>query len=116
MTTYQATNGGPTYDSDGNLLVQTANGNATASVPTGAANTVVSAAAGQLMRVLVTTAGAGAGNVVIYDNATTNSGTVVGIIPSTIAIGTVYTFNMPVAHGIVVTNVASGPVLTVSYA
>jgi hypothetical protein len=87
----------------------------TASVPTGAGNTVVSARPGCLLRVLVTTAGAGAGNVLIYDNATTNSGTVIGIVPSTIAIGTFYTFVMPAANGITVANVASGPVLTVSY-
>lgn len=90
-------------------------GSTTASVPTGAANTVVKASAGRLCRVLVTTAGAGAGNVLIYDNATTNSGTVIGILPATIAIGTFYIFDMPAANGITVQNVASGPVLTVSY-
>jgi hypothetical protein len=64
--------------------------------------------------VLVTTAGTGTGNVLFYDNATTNSGTVVGVVPATIAIGTYYTFDMPVANGVVVQNVANGPVLTVS--
>ena len=86
----------------------------TTSVPTGAANTVVQARAGKLRRVLVTTAGSGSGSVLIYDNATTNSGTVVGVIPATVTIGTTYVFDMPVVNGIVVANVASGPVLTVS--
>jgi len=90
-------------------------GNFTASVPTGAGNTVVKNSQTRLCKVLVTTAGAGAGSVLIYDNATTNSGTVVGVIPATIAIGAYYTFDLPCANGITVTNVASGPVLTVSY-
>lgn len=87
----------------------------TGSVATGAANTVVSAYPGMLCRVLVTTAGTGAGSVLIYDNATTNSGTVIGVIPATIAIGTYYTFLMPAVNGITAVNVANGPVLTISY-
>jgi hypothetical protein len=90
-------------------------GATTASVPTGAANTIVKNAPGRLCRVLVTTAGTGSGSVLIYDNASTNSGTVIGVIPATIVIGTFYTFDMPAANGITVANVANGPVLTVSY-
>lgn len=96
-------------------FVSAGGGKATLSVPAGAANNVVSASAGRLCSCLVTTAGTGTGSVLIYDNATTNSGTVVGVIPATIALGTTYNFNMPTANGIVVTNVANGPVLTVSY-
>lgn len=51
----------------------------------------------------------------IYDNATTNSGTVIGYIPATVTVGTPYVFNMPAANGITAVNVANGPVLTVSY-
>jgi len=116
MTTYQATNSGPTYDGNGNLCVFDRPSAKTASVPSGAANTVVSAAAGKLARVLVTTAGTGTGGVLIYDNATTNSGTVVGYVPANITVGTYYTFDMPCANGITAVNVANGPVLTVSYA
>lgn len=90
-------------------------GSATGTVASAAANTVIKASPGRLCRVLVTTAGSGTGNVLIYDNATTNSGTVIGMVPATIAIGTFYTFDMPAAAGITVQNVASGPVLTVSY-
>ena len=90
-------------------------GNLTGTVAAGAGTTPVSAQPGRLCRVLVTTAGTGSGDVLIYDNASTNSGTVVGIIPATIAIGTYYTFDMPVANGITVVNVTSGPALTVSY-
>ena len=70
----------------------------------------------RLCRGVVTTAGSGTGNVLVYDNATTNSGTVIGVVPATVAVGTMYTFEMPVATGITVANVASGPVLTLSYA
>lgn len=115
MTTFQPTASGPKFDDVGRLLSPANGGNHTGTVATGAANTVISAAPGRLCRVLVTTAGTGSGSVLIYDNATTNSGTVVGVIPATIAIGTYYTFDMPVANGITVTNVLSGPVLTVSY-
>ena len=90
-------------------------GGTTGTVPTGAANTVLKAAAGRLCRVLVTTAGSGTGSVLIFDSATTNSGTVIGVIPATVAVGTYYTFDLPAANGITVQNVASGPALTVSY-
>lgn len=87
----------------------------TATVASGAANTVVKAAPGRIRNITVTTAGSGAGNVLIYDNASTNSGVVVAMIPATIAVGTFYAFWMPCANGIVIQNVSSGPVLTVSY-
>jgi hypothetical protein len=87
----------------------------TSTVASAAANTVIKAGPGRLLRVLVTTAGTGTGNVLFYDNATTNSGTVIGMIPATIAIGTAYLFSMPAALGITCQNVASGPVLTVNF-
>ena len=87
----------------------------TASIPTGAGNTVIKPRSGQLRRVLVTTAGTGTGNVQFFDNATTNSGTVIGMVPATIAIGNYYTFDMPAALGIVCQNVLNGPVMTVSF-
>jgi len=100
---------------NGNDLWVGTGGGATGTVASGAGNTVVKASAGRLCRVLVTTAGSGTGNVLFYDNASTNSGTVIGMVPATIAIGTFYTFDMPAVNGITVQNVASGPVLTVSY-
>jgi hypothetical protein len=86
----------------------------TKAVATGAANTVVSAVPGRLRRVLVTSAGTGTGNVIFYDHATTNSGTIIGQIPATVAVNTYYEFEMPAAAGIVCQNVANGPALTVS--
>lgn len=99
--------GGEQWVSDGGAL--------TASVPTGAANTVVKAEGGRLCRVLVTTAGTGTGSVLFYDNATTNSGTVIGVVPATVSVGAIYEFLMPASAGIVCVNVASGPVMTVSF-
>lgn len=87
----------------------------TVSVASGAANTVIKASPGRVRNVLVTTAGTGSGNVLFYDNATTNSGTVIAELPATIAVGTFYSFCMPAGLGIVCQNVSSGPVLTVSY-
>lgn len=90
-------------------------GGTTTSVAAGAANTIVKGSPGRLCRILVTTAGSGTGNVLIFDNATTNSGTVIGMVPATIAIGTFYIFDMPATAGITVQNVSSGPVLTISW-
>ena len=91
------------------------NGSVTGRVPTGAGNTVIKAAPGRLARAVVTTAGTGTGQLLFYDNATTNSGTVIGAIPATIAVGTTYEFSMPAANGITAVNVLNGPVVTVSY-
>ncbi len=89
-------------------------GASTATVAAGSGNTVLKASSGRLCRVLVTAAGTGTGNVLFYDNATTNNGTVIGILPANAAIGTVYVFEMPAANGIVVANISNGPALTVS--
>src|SRR5690349_6380632 len=90
-------------------------GQFTVSVPSGAANTIIKAAPGRLCRIVVTTTGAGAGNVQFFDNASTNSGTVIGAVPANATAGQFFDFQMPAANGIVAQNVASGPVLTVSF-
>jgi hypothetical protein len=90
-------------------------GNATLSVPTGAANTVITASVSRLCRIVVTTAGTGAGNVQFFDNATTNSGTVLFALPATVAVAQFYDVQMPAVNGIVCQNVVNGPVLTVSF-
>jgi hypothetical protein len=106
----------PALDSVGNALVSTQLGCLTASVPSSAGNVVISNTPGRLAKVLVTTAGTGAGNVLFYDNATTNTGTIIGIVAATISVtGTPLTFDIPAANGIVCAQVASGPVFTVSY-
>lgn len=92
-------------------------GDSTVSVPTGAANTVIKAAAGRLCRAVVTTTGTAAAgvNAQFFDNASTNSGTVIAVIPGNAAAGTTFDFSMPAFNGIVCQNVALGPVFTVSF-
>ena len=87
----------------------------TATVASGAGNTVVAKHPSRIRHVLVTTAGTGTGNVLFFDSATTNSGTIIGVIPATVAAGAIFSFSMPAANGIVCQNVASGPALTVSF-
>lgn len=77
-------------------------------------NTVVKASAGRLGRVLLTTAN-GAAAVSIFDNATTNTGTVLGYIAASAVAGTVVDFQMPAALGITVGGAATNPAMTISY-
>jgi hypothetical protein len=87
----------------------------TATVASGAGNTVISPHPSRVRNVLVTTAGTGTGSVLFFDSATTNSGTVIGVVPATVAVGALFSFNMPTGVGIVCQNVASGPALTISF-
>ena len=67
-----------------------------------AGNVVVRSAQNRLVTVLnggVVTAGAA---LTIFDNASTASGTVIGVIPIGTAAGAILTFNMPAALGITV--------------
>ena len=80
-----------------------------------AASQAVKASPGRLASVIITTTGAGAGPVLIYDNPSTNSGTVIGAIPGNAAAGTRFPFDMPALAGIWVQGVASGPAFTVGY-
>lgn len=77
------------------------------------ANTVVKASAGRLCRVLVQAAVA-TNAVLVYDNATTNAGTVIGVVPVGAGVGS-YDFQIPAANGITVAGNATNPAITVSY-
>lgn len=97
-------------------LWTTTGGSNTQTIPTGAANTVVKNSAGRLVKLLVTTTGTGTGNVTCYDNASSASGTIIGIVPANATVtGNPFVFDNPAANGITCANVASGPVFTVSY-
>ncbi len=89
--------------------------NNNASVPTGAANTVIKASAGVIGNVVVTTAGTGAGNVIIFDNATTNAGTQLFAFPATVVVGTTFQFIGWALVGMTAQNVLNGPVFTVFF-
>jgi hypothetical protein len=92
----------------------TPGGAATVPIPAGTAgNTVVKAAPGRLCRVLVTTSGSG--EVLIYDNATEATGTIIGVIPAGAPTGCVFDFEMPAIYGITVGGGPNNPATTVSY-
>lgn len=77
-------------------------------------NTVIKAGPGRLGRVLLTSV-AGAAATSIYDNATTNTGTVIGYIPASAVAGTMVSFEMPAAAGITVGGAATNPAMTISF-
>jgi precorrin-6x reductase len=106
-----------TLNSAGNGHVQAISlgGNTTAAVAAGASSdTVVVATASILARVLVTTAGTN--QMAIYDNASTHSGTVVGVVPANSPAGSIFDFHMPCANGITVQGNANNPAVTIAYA
>ncbi|QBD76178.1 hypothetical protein EPA93_09215 [Ktedonosporobacter rubrisoli] len=89
-------------------------GRATIAIAAGmATDTVVKAAAGRLCRVLVTAAGTAL--LIIYDNASGHTGTIIGILPANPAVGAVFDFQLPAINGITVAGNASNPGITVSY-
>ena len=75
------------------------------------ANTVVKSSSGTLVSVIVTTLGTNA--MLIYDNATTNSGTIIGAVPASAAVGSIFTFAMPAINGITVAGNAANPAVTI---
>jgi hypothetical protein len=88
---------------------------ATTAVAAGtSANTVIKASKGTLAWVLVTATGTAA--VLIYDNATTNSGTIIGYIPANAAPGSRWPCGAPAANGITVDGDAALPAITVAWA
>lgn len=76
------------------------------------ANTVVKASAGKICRIIVTATGTNP--LQIFDNASTNSGTIIAALPASPAIG-MYDFQMPAANGITVAGSASNPAVTIGY-
>ena len=76
-------------------------------------DTVVKASEDRLVRVLVTTTGTNP--MQIFDTASAGSGTTIGCLPATPAVGTSYLFDMPASAGITVKGHASNPAVTISY-
>lgn len=87
-----------------------------ASVPSGAGNTVLFNGPCRLLRILVTATGSAGSPVVFYDNATTNSGLVIGLVPGNATIGTEFSVRMPAQLGITVAGQSGSPALTVDFA
>lgn len=78
-----------------------------------AANLVIKASPGTLCTMTVTTAGTAA--LSFYDNATTNSGTILHTIPANAAVGTIYQLYGAATNGIVAAGVANCPGVTAYY-
>jgi hypothetical protein len=79
-----------------------------------ASDTVIKNGVGRLCRVLVTATGTNP--MQIFDNASAGSGTVIGCLPASPAVGSTYDFNLPAANGITVKGSATNPGVTISYA
>jgi hypothetical protein len=80
-----------------------------------AADTVIASQPGALARVLVTATGTN--SMLIYDNASTASGNVIGVIPANPTVtGIPFVFKMPTDHGVTVKGDSNNPAVTISYA
>lgn len=73
---------------------------------------VVKAAAGRLVKVIVTVAGSG-GTLTVYDNASAASGTILYSVAGTTALGTIADLDIPAANGIYVSPGTGQTVLVV---
>ena len=79
-----------------------------------AAGTVtVKASPGRVCSIIVTATGTGL--IVIYDNASAASGTILLALPASPPLGTIYTVNLPALNGITVSAPASSPAVTIGY-
>lgn len=99
----------------GSLPLLFAQSNNNASVPTGAGNTIIKAAPGNITTIAVTATGTGAGNVQIFDNASTNSGLVLAAFPANATAGQSFQVYGWAKLGMTAQNVLNGPVFTVYF-
>lgn len=101
------------------LFTPSTDGDSTAVVASGATtNTLVKTGPGTLGRVLVTSTN-GAAAINIYDANTPASGavtgTIIGVVPASAAVGSIYTFGMPFESGCLVAGAATNGALTISF-
>lgn len=75
-------------------------------------DTVIKASPGRLCRILVSTVGTNP--LSVFDNASGHTGTVIGQLAASAAIG-IYDFQLPAANGITVQGNAANPAITISY-
>jgi hypothetical protein len=79
-----------------------------------AGNTVIVSGAGMLASILVTTTGTN--QMKFYDQDTTPTGTIIGIVPASAAVtGVPFTPRMPYTDGIIIAGHANNPAVTVSF-
>ena len=100
---------------DGNGYSLAAGGDQTAAITAGATGPqVVKGSPGRLARIVLAAAN-GVAAIVVYDNATAASGTVIGYIAASAAAG-IYDFQVPAKNGITVGGAATNPAMAVGYA
>lgn len=88
-------------------------GTTTTPVAAAAAAAAIKASAGALHKIVVTTLGTAA--LSFYDNATTNSGTILFTIPASAAVGSIYDIQFPAANGIWCASGTNTPAVTVGW-
>lgn len=101
------------------LFTPTTDGDATFAVPSGTTtNTLVKTGSGVLGRILVTSAN-GAAAINIYDANSPSSGaitgTIIGVVPASATVGSIYTLGMTFENGLIVGGAATNGALTISY-
>jgi hypothetical protein len=101
------------------LVNTAADGDTTAVVGAGTTgNTIIKAGSGTLARVLVTSVN-GAAAITIYDaNGPASgsvTGTIIGVVPASATIGSIYSLGMPFENGITVGGAATNGGLTISF-
>jgi hypothetical protein len=83
-------------------------------VPAGAYSCLIKPVPGRVINAVVTAAGTGGDNLVIYDN-TADPGNVLAVIPGSSAGGTLIPVNAPANVGIYAVNAAGDPGATIGY-
>ena len=78
-----------------------------------ATDTVIKGSAGRLCKVLVTSLGTNA--LSVYDNNSVGSGLIVGQLPASAPVGSIYSFQIPSVSGITVGGNPANPGVTLSY-
>lgn len=101
------------------LVNTTDDGDSTATVAAGTTgNTVVKTGSGALAKILVTSTN-GAAAINIYDANGPASGAVtgviIGVVPASAAVGSIYNLGMPFENGLTVAGAATNAALTISY-
>jgi len=97
------------------LHTPTSDGDTTAAVAASVStDTVIKVGSGTLGKVLVTSAN-GAAAINLYDNSTTHSGTIIGVVPASAAAGSIYALGMPFENGLTVGGASTNGAITISY-
>lgn len=101
------------------LFTPTTDGDTTAPVSSGVtSNTIIKAGSGTLGKVLVTSAN-GAAAINIYDADGPSSGavagTIIGVVPASAAVGSIYSLGMPFEDGLTVGGASTNGAITISF-